>query len=625
MTAAHTQPSDGLAGPTKRIGMAARSTSTPSVWGMGNAGPLKEYALGELPYRLIDSPHPQARRIGAPLGRFYTYPTSIASAIGTPIMGMGFPLLDADGQVANFLMMGPFGTLEDRLYTGLPIAGCCVALGKPTPKVLVTVDPIDAMALAAATGLHTIAVLYVENLPDVCRALKRRFPGIEIHVCVNGDKEERGDVEYNAALRIARGIGEAVVPAVSVSGDLSLSRIYCEQGRAGIQAVLAARSKAHPWEADKKLKDLRILPPPLPWPHPLNGAGLMASLLAALHKHIDLPENDARLIALWIVHTYTVSASRFNPLLVIVSPDFGCGKSTLFALLRRLCFKAFWTTKITPAKVSQTVRELNPTLLMDEAKSLLENASFVTDLIAAHDRASGSVVSGHKKSLEVADVFGPKAVALKGELPEALMERSLQISLQRMVQSAQAKSAVPLPDKNDGWRLNDDLTALSAQLRRWSDDHLAELSAPRPAHMSLGSPRTSDTFWPLLAIAQAMGEDVAARALEAARESVASNLVESPGVLLLTHLREVTTTSTGSFLKTTDLLDALNAGDKEDWGWATYLRGKPLDALWLSKLLRPYNVTPGKSAGGADRGYRMADLDDAIRRYVSSVGQRAMQ
>lgn len=622
MTAGHTKPQVGTPSPIQSIGHNARGTSVLSAWAMGGAGPLKEYALGELPYRLIDYAHPQARRIGAPRGKFYTYPTSTASAIGTPIMGMGFPLFDADGQVVNFLKMGPFGTLEDRLYTGLPVAGCYVVLGKPTPKVLVTVDPIDAMALHAVTGLYTIAVLYAENLPDGCKALKRRFPKIEIHVCVNGDKKERGDVEYNAALRIARGIGEAVVPAVSVSGDLSLSRIYCEQGRAGIQAVLAARSKAHPWEIDGELKRLRILPPPSSWPHPVNGGGLMNNLLAALHRYIDLPENDARLVALWIVHTYTVSASRFNPLLVIVSPDFGCGKSTLFALLRRLCFKAFWTTKISPAKVAQTVNKLNPTLLMDEAKPLLENASFVTDLIASYARESGSVVATHKRSLEVADVFGPKAVALKGEVPEALVERSLQISLQRMVQLGQVKPAVPLSDEK-GVRLNDDLTALSAQLRRWADDHLKELSAPRPAHMSLGSPRVSDTFWPLLAIANAMGEDIAARAMQAARESVANNVVESPGVLLLTHLQVVMETSPGEFLATSDLLEALNA--KEDWGWATYNRGKPLDALWLSKLLKPYNVTPCKRGGGADRGYRRSDLGDAIRRYVTSLGQRAAQ
>lgn len=102
-------------------------------------------------------------------------------------------------------------------------------------------------------------------------------------------------------------------------------------------------------------------------------------------------------------------------------------------------------------------------------------------------------------------------------------------------------------------------------------------------------------------------------------------MVASPGVLLLTHLKAVIATSTGGLLKTTDLLEKLNAEDKNGWGWATYLRGKPLDALWLSKLLKPYNVTPEKSGGGADRGYRRADLDDTIRRYVTSAGQKVAQ
>jgi hypothetical protein len=593
-----------------------------AAWGMGNTRPLTEYAFGALPSRLVDHAHPHSHHIGAPRGQFYAYPTGEVGAMGRPITGMGFPLIEANGREVNFLRMGTAWALEDRLFTGRPVAGCYVELGRPTPKVLVTVDPIDAMALNAATSLRTIAVLYAENIADVCRELKLRFPDIEIQLCLVGDGGT--EAEYSPALRLLRGVSKRIVASASLSGGSSFSKIYATSGSSAVRAVLAVRHTKSAWGADQDLKKARIPVPAMPWSHPVNGSGLMEGLLAALHKHVDLPENDARLIALWIVHTYTISASRFNPLLVIVSPDFGCGKSSLFALLKRLCFKALWTSKISPAKVAQAVRKLNPTLLMDEAQTLVKNASFITDLIASHDRASGSIFAGHKDELSVVDVFGPKALALKGELPEALVERSVLISLQRMVQSEEAKPAVPLPGK-EGTRLNDDLMALSAQLRRWADDHLTELSAPRPARLSLGSPRVSDTFWPLLAIASAMGDDVAIRAEEAARESVASNAVESPGVLLLAHLMEVVAALTGGFLKTSDLLSALNAEGKEDWGWTTYNRGKPLDALYLSKLLRPYNVVPGKSGGGTDRGYRRADLEDAIRRYVRVVGEQTVQ
>lgn len=597
---------------------AAPKALAQAAWELGNKRPLQEYVLGELPYRLIKNGHPYSTRIGVPRGWFCTYPTTVANAMGRPIMGMGFPLIDADDREVNFLMMGPPGALEDRLFTGLPIAGCSVALGKLTPKVLVTVDPIDAMALNAATGLHTVAVLYAENIADVCRTLKLRFPDIEIQVCLLGDGGTKA--EHSQSLRLLRGVSRKIVGSVSFSGESSFSMIYTASDKAGVLAVLAACSTRRAWDADQDLKKLRIPEAPLPWPHRVNATGLMENLVAALQRYIDLPDDDAWLIALWIVHTHAMSASRFSPLLVIVSPEYGCGKSALLALLQRLCFKAMRTQKITFAQALKATRDHQPTLILDEAKALLESASFIPFFIAGHDRASGGIIADHKKSLEVAETFVPKAVALVGEPPEALMERSVRIALQRMVKD---KPAVPVPDK--GERLNDDLTALSAQIGRWASDHLLDLRAVPATRLAFGSPRVSDTFSPLLAIARVAGPEIEARAMQAMRQSVSCSEVKSPGTSLLENLKEVMATVAGGFLRTGDLLDALNAEDKKDWGWATYLRGKPLDALWLSKLLKPYNVTPGKSGGGADRGYRRANLDDAIRRYVTSAGQKVAQ
>lgn len=598
---------------------AAPKALAQAAWGMSSMAPLQEYAFGELPYRLIKNGHPFSTRIGVPRGWFCTYPTTVANAMGQPIMGMGFPLIDADDREVNFLMMGPPWALEDRLFTGLPIAGCSVALGKLTPKVLVTVDPIDAMALNAATGLHTVAVLYAENIADVCRTLKLRFPDVEIQVCLLGDGGTKA--EHSQSLRLLRGVSKKIVGSVSFSGESSFSKIYAASGQAGVQAVLAVCSTRSAWDVDQKLKKLRISEAPMLWPHRVNGAGLMTNLVAALQRYIELPDDDAWLIALWIVHTHAMSTSRFSPLLVIVSPEYGCGKSALLALLQRLCFKALRTGKVTFAQALKLTRDHQPTLILDEAKALLESASFIPFFIAGHDRKSAGIIADHKKSLEVAETFVPKAVGLVGEPPEALLERSVRIALQRLVED---KPAVPVPDKAE--RLNDDMTALSAQIGRWVFDHLLDLKAVPIKRLPFGSPRVSDTFSPLLAIARVAGPEIEARAMQAVRQSVACNEVKSSGMLLLENLKEVlATTLTGTFLKTSDLLSALNAEGKEDWGWTTYNRGKPLDALYLSKLLRPYNVIPGKSGGGTDRGYRRADLEDAIRRYVSSVGRQAAQ
>jgi len=65
------------------------------------------------------------------------------------------------------------------------------------------------------------------------------------------------------------------------------------------------------------------------------------------------------------------------------------------------------------------------------------------------------------------------------------------------------------------------------------------------------------------------------------------------------------------------LLEALHVMEEAPWG---SLRGEPLDARGLARLLKPYGVKPEKLREGDDtfRGYRSTSFEDAWARYLSA-------
>src|SRR5262249_57224802 len=74
-----------------------------------------------------------------------------------------------------------------------------------------------------------------------------------------------------------------------------------------------------------------------PWAEPVNGAELLNDLRKALNKYMVLPPRAAEVIALWLLHAWTIDAVDISPFLLVVSPTKQCGKTTLLVLL-------FWLT-----------------------------------------------------------------------------------------------------------------------------------------------------------------------------------------------------------------------------------------------------------------------------------------
>ena len=76
-------------------------------------------------------------------------------------------------------------------------------------------------------------------------------------------------------------------------------------------------------------------------------------------------------VALWVLHTYIYDRYTFTPRLALLSPVFGCGKTTLLALIERLAHDPYPRfTNVTAASLYRLMSEGgNTTILLDEGNN----------------------------------------------------------------------------------------------------------------------------------------------------------------------------------------------------------------------------------------------------------------
>jgi putative DNA primase/helicase len=127
---------------------------------------------------------------------------------------------------------------------------------------------------------------------------------------------------------------------------------------------------------------------------PIDGRSLLNQLVDAVRRYVVLPRGAAEGAALWIVFTYTIDAFDIAPILAILSPIKGCGKTTLLMILRALVARPQVASNITPAALFRVIDKLHPTLLVDEIDTQL---SYRSDelrgiLNAGHTRTTAKVI-----------------------------------------------------------------------------------------------------------------------------------------------------------------------------------------------------------------------------------------
>jgi putative DNA primase/helicase len=359
-------------------------------------------------------------------------------------------------------------------------------------------------------------------------------------------------------------------------------------------------------------------PDPEPWPDPVGGAALLDAISDAIKRHVILSEHSRFLAALWAVHTYLLDAFMITPRLAVRSPVKRCGKTTLLDVLARLAHRPLPAANISAAAVFRVVEGHRPCLLIDEADTFLRDNEELRGVLNSGHRRGGSVLrtTGDDHEPRSFATYAACVIALIGQLPGTLSDRSVTIDLKRRLPS----------EPIEPFRLDrtEHLDVLARQIARWSQDNAEAIRAADPAMPPGVFNRDADNLRPLLAIANVAGGEWPERAREAALAGREVGQDEGSRLeLLLGDIRDIFTALELDRISSADLVKKLV--EIEGRPWAEYGRsGKPLTQNRLARLLspKPLAITPHRIRIGADNlnSYELWQFQEAFERYLSAEG-----
>jgi len=352
----------------------------------------------------------------------------------------------------------------------------------------------------------------------------------------------------------------------------------------------------------------------------------LSTVRAFLCRYIVFPsEHEPVALALWIAHTHLIESVDVSPVLAITSAELRSGKTLILDCMEFLvaCPERMVTPSPAAAYTAISQRP-RPTLLLDEADAIFTrkrkgdaDTEGLRAVFNAGNRRGVTVARvemiGKKRVLERLDVFGCKAIAGIGKLPDTITDRSIVI---RMRRKARSETVARFRYR----RIRAEAEAITAP--DWEAVPLVPLVPDLPEGMN---DRAQDSWEPLLSIADAAGDVWPSMARQAAvvlSAEEAGNV--SDGIKLLEDIRDVFGSET--FVPSTVLLLLLYEVDESRW--ADYY-GSQLSARRLAQLLMPYGIAPRQERVADDhspaRGYFRCDLEDAWTRYLASALKEPVQ
>lgn len=347
---------------------------------------------------------------------------------------------------------------------------------------------------------------------------------------------------------------------------------------------------------------------------PMPLGDLLDELTSLYSRHVVLPSHAADAAALWTVTTWAAECTDHAAILLLRSPEPRCGKTTLMSLLDGTAYRPLSTANITPAAMFRIIEQESPTLLIDEGDAFLAGNNELRGVInAGHTRATAYVIRtvGEQHEPRRFGVYGFKALALIGNAPHTIADRSIVINLRRKLPSERVAKLRDVPKSR--------FDRLKRALARWSLDHAAEVRRARPPVPEALNDRAADSWQPLLAVAEIAGGQWPHRARVAA-VSLSGHLEQrSLGVELLADVQRVFQRKQQERLASADLVADLVADAERPW--ASFNRGQPMTQAQLANRLGAFGIISQSvrlSDGRNLKGYKIEQFSDAFSRYLPS-------
>lgn len=360
---------------------------------------------------------------------------------------------------------------------------------------------------------------------------------------------------------------------------------------------------------------------------------LLSALEAYFARYLVVSPADLCALALWTLHTYVYEAFDTTPYLLITSAEKGSGKTRVFECIVHVVKGGRALTALTEAVLFRIVHTERPTLLIDETDAIFRESKS-----GPSERQEGLraiLNAGYRRGTEVArclpgatsyewfNVYGPKALAGIGHLPDTIQDRGLIVRMTK-------KLDTDVVERLRYRKVKETSAPLVKQIEEWASGKGIVLAGVEPDLPEELDDRAQDAYEVLIAIADLAGKEWGEKARRSLIELRQVKIPgrESMGVRLLRDL--------GNFLPAIEKQDVIPTADllallyeHGDEPWSEWWRGKDDSygkkaSMGLAKLLREYGILPGQHwhDGANKKCYKVEGLLEA---YARHMGKRSIE
>jgi hypothetical protein len=300
----------------------------------------------------------------------------------------------------------------------------------------------------------------------------------------------------------------------------------------------------------------------------VDGARLLDSISAYIRRFVSLSEVQARVAAVWVVHTHVFEAAETTLYLAVTSAEKQSGKTRFLEVLGMLVKNPWLTGRVTAAVLPRKIQAQRPTLLLDESDAAFNGPKEYTDTLRGV-LDTGYLISGKTTccvregtNISFADfsTFCPKVIAGIGKLPDTIADRAIPIRLKRAKRNEKV-------EKFRRRRVASEAAELSTLIKAWCSAIIQTLRNAEPQAPEELTDRQADGAEPLLAIADAAG----AAWPQGLRESLISLCCEAQAgegslcLQLLADIRRIFEVLGVDRIKSADLVAALCELETSPW------------------------------------------------------------
>ena len=244
-------------------------------------------------------------------------------------------------------------------------------------------------------------------------------------------------------------------------------------------------------------------------PQSIDGSKVLDEILAYIRRFVSLSEAQARVLALWVFHTYVFPAAIATPYLAITSAEKQSGKTRLLEVLDTIVLNPWLTGKVTAAVLTRKIDAEHQRSYWTKAtrrsaatkNTPKRSVVFCLQVIDKGGKASCCAGQGASISFRDFSAFCPKAIAGIGKLRNTVADRAIPIRLKR---AAPGEDCRALPRLHG---INSEAARLRDQIDVWCTTVAEQLNVARTNLPDSLSDRQQDGAEPLLAIADAAGAD----------------------------------------------------------------------------------------------------------------------